>query len=603
MLQFIAFALAGIAQRPVRRGEPQASTGEWTQPVPRASWMPYITAPIGFGLLIGADWGRPFFPELGLVLILAVIGGLVAARQYLALRELAAAEAARHASERRARAIFDNAGVGITVNDLDGPVIIDVNQTFAEMVGYSPEELRGGGFSALTHPDELETFQSLTPKTIDGFQREIRFLRRDGTALWGNLTLSLLCDEADIPHQVIGVLQDITTRKEAEQIKDEFISVVGHELRTPLTSVRGSLGLLEGGVFGDLPEEATNMVALAVTNTDRLVRLINDILDIERMDAGRMELELAPIKSSEIIDNAIQVVEMTAAQARVTLTVDVQEDLAVNVDVDSIVRVLINLLDNAGKFSPTWSTVTITVTPKNGWALFSVKDTGRGIPSDRLETIFERFRQVDSSDAREKGGSGLGLAIALNIVEHNGGQISVESKLDQGSTFHFTLPLAGGRVTMLMCGSENGKANASGDRLAELQAIAPVFGSGTVLVVEDDPSLGQVLTETLIHKEITTQLVRTAEDAVEEIQRSQPGVLLLDLMLPGDDGFTVIERLRGDGLLNDTQLLGYTAMDLTTGDRERLQLGHTEFLSKANVSPQDIERRVSELMTPGDDSV
>jgi len=156
---------------------------------------------------------------------------------------------------------------------------------------------------------------------------------------------------------------------------------------------------------------------------------------------------------------------------------------------------------------------------------------------------------------------------------------------------------------MLMCGSENGKANASGDRLAELQAIAPVFGSGTVLVVEDDPSLGQVLTETLIHKEITTQLVRTAEDAVEEIQRSQPGVLLLDLMLPGDDGFTVIERLRGDGLLNDTHLLVYTAMDLTTGDRERLQLGHTEFLSKANVSPQDIERRVSELMTPGDDSV
>ncbi|HTA97346.1 MAG TPA: ATP-binding protein [Solirubrobacteraceae bacterium] len=406
-----------------------------------------------------------------------------------------------------------------------------------------PQELRGGDFSALTHPDELEAFQSLTPKTIDGFQREIRFLRRDGTALWGNLTLSLLRDEADVPRQVIGVLQDITGRKEAEQVKDEFISVVGHELRTPLTSIRGSLGLLEGGVFGELPEEATNMVALAVTNTDRLIRLINDILDIERMDAGRMELQLAPVKTSEIINNAMQVVQMTAAQARVTLAADVQEDLTVNIDADSILQVLVNLLGNAVKFSPRWSTVTITVAYKNGRALFSIKDTGRGIPDDRLETIFERFRQVDSSDAREKGGSGLGLAIARNIVEHHGGHISVESELGQGSTFYFTLPLAGGRVTMLMCGSENGKTNANGDRLAELQAIAPILGSGTVLIVEDDPSLGQVLTETLTHKEITTRLVRTAEDAVEEIRRSQPSVLLLDLMLPGDDGFTVIERL------------------------------------------------------------
>ncbi len=304
LLEFMAFTLAAVAQRPVRAGEPDALAGDWEQPIPRATWLPYLTAPIGFGLLIGVVWGEPFFPVLSLILILAAIGGLVAARQYLALRELAAAEAARRESERRSRAIFDNAGVGITVNDLQGPVIVDVNQTFSEMVGYSPEELRGGDFSALTHPDELDAFRSLTPATIEGFQREIRFLRRDGTALWGYLTLSLLRDETGVPRQVIGVLQDITTRRDAEQVKDEFISVVGHELRTPLTSIRGSLGLLEGGVFGELPEEAKSMVTLAVTNTDRLVRLINDILDIERMDAGRMELELAPVKASALVRNA-----------------------------------------------------------------------------------------------------------------------------------------------------------------------------------------------------------------------------------------------------------------------------------------------------------
>jgi PAS domain S-box-containing protein len=601
VLEFIAFALAGIAQKPVGAGDRTIAVRDWSQPAPRASWLPYITASIGFGLLIGVEWGRPFFPDLSLILILTLIGGLVAARQYLSLRELAAAETAQRVSERRSHAIFENAGVGITLSDLEGPVILDVNQTFSKMVEYSPEELRGGDFSTLTHPDEVEVFQSLTARTIDGFHREIRFLRRDGTALWGNLTLSLLRDESGIPQHVIGVLQDITTRKEAEHVKDEFISVVGHELRTPLTSIRGSLGLLEGGVFGELPQEAASMVALAVTNTDRLVRLINDILDIERMDAGRTELELAPVKASELVGNALQIVDMAATQARVTLATDVPEDLMVSVDSDRIVQVLVNLLGNAVKFSPRWSTVTVAVTAEHGRALFSIKDTGRGIPADRLETIFERFRQVDSSDAREKGGSGLGLTIARDIVEHHGGHMSVESEIGQGSTFYFTLPLVNSHVTMLVCGGENGDAHSGGGRFAELWAIAPVLESGTVLVVEDDPSLGTVLAEALGHREITTRLVRTADEAVEEIRRSQPSVLLLDLMLPGEDGFTVVERLRGEGLLSDTHLLVYTALDLNSGDRERLQLGHTEFLSKAKVTPQEVERRISELVQGRED--
>ncbi len=444
VLEFIAFALAGIAQRPIGPGDRAVAANEWSQPTPRASWLPYITAPIGFGLLIGVAWNKPFFPELSLVLILTMIGGLVAARQYLSLRELAAAERARRESERRSRAIFENAGVGITFSDLEGPVILDVNQTFSAMVGRSRDELRGGDFSAITHPDELEAFQSLTPKTIDGFQREIRFLRRDGNELWGILTLSLLRDEGGIPRNVIGVLQDITTRKEAEQVKDEFISIVGHELRTPLTSIRGSLGLLEGGVFGELPEDAQSMLELAVTNTDRLVRLINDVLDIERMDAGRIELELAPVSASALVANAIQVVQMNATQAGLTLLADVDEDLTVEVDADRIVQVLVNLLGNAIKFSPSRGTVTVTATAgaEPGRARFAVKDTGRGIPADRLESIFERFRQVDSSDAREMGGSGLGLAIARDIVSHHGGEMSVESEVGVGSTFYFTLPLA-----------------------------------------------------------------------------------------------------------------------------------------------------------------
>jgi signal transduction histidine kinase len=372
VLGSLLYALAAVCQQPITSSGQLDVPDEWSEPSSRASWLPYISAPIGFCVLIGVEWRRPFFPDLSLVLLLAAIGGLVAARQYLALRELAAAQSARRDSER---------------------------------------------------------------------------------------------------------------------VKDEFVSVVGHELRTPLTSIRGSLGLLEGGVFGELPKEAASMVELAVTNTDRLVRLINDILDVERMEAGRMEFQLAPVKASELVGNAMQIVQINATEARMTLTSDIEEDLTVWADSDRIVQVLVNLLGNALKFSPRWSTVIVKVSEAGGEAseasgeagggigeasgeagggvgeasgeagggvgeargeagggvgeaLFSVIDRGRGIPAEELGTIFERFRQVDSSDAREKGGSGLGLAISRDIIEHHGGHMSVQSDVGEGSTFSFTLPLS-----------------------------------------------------------------------------------------------------------------------------------------------------------------
>jgi signal transduction histidine kinase len=229
--------------------------------------------------------------------------------------------------------------------------------------------------------------------------------------------------------------------RESERLKDEFLSVVGHELRTPLTSIRGSLGLLEGGVLGELPQDAANMVAVAVINTDRLVRLINDILDIERMAAGRLSLDPAKVDAAELVDHSIQVVQAMADAAGVKLHTDVQP-LTVFADADRIIQTLVNLFGNAIKFSPAGSVVTVTVTRDHGCALFSVRDTGRGIPADRLEGIFERFRQVDASDSREKGGTGLGLPIARGIVEQHGGRIWAESHQCEGSTLRFTLPLA-----------------------------------------------------------------------------------------------------------------------------------------------------------------
>jgi signal transduction histidine kinase len=240
------------------------------------------------------------------------------------------------------------------------------------------------------------------------------------------------------------MLEDITRRKTAERVKDEFVSVVGHELRTPLTSIRGSLGLLEGGVMGELPEQAADMLGTAVSNTDRLVRLINDILDVERIDAGRADLDLAPVPAADLVRESLPVLEAVAEEAGVTIEVEADDDLTVVADSDRIVQTLTNLIGNAIKFSERGGAIAVGATRDLDHAVFSVRDAGRGIPADQLESIFDRFSQVDVSDAREKGGTGLGLAIARGIVEHHGGRIWAESVSGRGATFCFTLPIASG---------------------------------------------------------------------------------------------------------------------------------------------------------------
>lgn len=236
--------------------------------------------------------------------------------------------------------------------------------------------------------------------------------------------------------------------RESERVKDEFLSIASHELRTPLTAICGSLGLLEAGVLGELPEDAANMVAIASVNTDRLVRLVGDVLDMERMAAGRLELAPVGVEARELVEQSLTVVQANADSAGVELRCEVpprergSRPITVWADPDRVVQVLVNLLGNAIKFSSRGDRVTVTVSHDEDGALFSVRDTGRGIPADRLESVFDRFRQVDASDAREKGGTGLGLPIARAIVEQHGGRMWVRSSEGEGSTFCFTLPVA-----------------------------------------------------------------------------------------------------------------------------------------------------------------
>lgn len=236
--------------------------------------------------------------------------------------------------------------------------------------------------------------------------------------------------------------RDISVYKEVDRLKSEFVSVVSHELRTPLTAIRGALGLLEGGVLGRLSPDMSEMVTMARSNSERLIRLINDMLDLDKIESGRMELRPGWFAPAEVAREIERELEASLAEARLSLVIDVDPDMQIHGDRDRVAQVLINLIGNAAKFSPPGGAIHVSGHRPEGGATvrFQVRDSGPGIAKDHLPRLFRKFSQLDASDRREKGGTGLGLAICKAIVEQHGGSIGVDSELGQGATFHFEMP-------------------------------------------------------------------------------------------------------------------------------------------------------------------
>lgn len=241
---------------------------------------------------------------------------------------------------------------------------------------------------------------------------------------------------------VLVTFRDLTRRREVDRMKAEFVSVVSHELRTPLTSIHGALGLLASGLLGEATTKGKRMLDIAVSNTDRLIRLINDILDLEKFDSGRMTLRRVSCHARDLIKNAAGEMRAMAQKHNVEFRLG-SENALIHADPDRMVQCLTNLMSNAIKFSNSGTAVSVRARRLGSYACFEVSDQGRGIPADMQESIFERFHQVDATDSRNKGGTGLGLAICRTIVRQHGGRIWVESELEKGSTFYFTIPLAG----------------------------------------------------------------------------------------------------------------------------------------------------------------
>jgi PAS domain S-box-containing protein len=347
---------------------------------------------------------------------------------------------------REQKILLDSVADGIFGLDPDGLVSF-ANPAAARLLGASPASLTGKPVHDLLHGcaslsnqcgEDCALLHATGSLRLLATSSEETLFRVDGSSFRVDYALTPIIDDGRLTGSVFS-FRDISQRYALDRLKDEFISTVSHELRTPLTAICGALGLLSFGNLGPVNEKAANLLRIALANSDRLVRLINDILDLDRIQSGRQHFAFRPVQLVQIVRQAIDGMTPVAEAAHVRLIHD-SVPVEIVADPDRLLQVLTNLLSNAVKFSPPNATVSILISRGEDGVNLAVVDEGRGIPEEKLEAIFGRFQQVDASDSRQKGGTGLGLAICRTIVQQHTGRIWAERNSGRGSTFRVFLP-------------------------------------------------------------------------------------------------------------------------------------------------------------------
>ncbi len=428
---------------------------------------------------------------------------------------------------RQQEILLDSVADGICGVDRRGMVSF-ANPAAGKLLGAPTSRLTGKQVHDLLHgfaPPDRKCGEDCTLRRVTGrqvaFAGEDTVYRADGSAVPSEYFFTPILDQGRFSGSVLS-FRDISQRYALDRLKDEFISTVSHELRTPLTSIRGALGLLSSGILGQINDKAANLLRIAVTNSDRLVRLINDILDLERIQSGREPITFRPLQLSEVVRQAMDGMQPVADAAGVQLIHDTTE-VEVTGDPDRLLQVLTNLLSNAVKFSVPNSTVSVMMRPGTSGVTLSVIDQGRGIPADKLEAIFGRFQQVDASDSRQKGGSGLGLAICRSIVIQHSGRIWAERNPVRGSTFRVFLPYH--------------PAPAGAPLPAEMIA------QGTVLLADANRVTRPLMVEKLSRHGYTVVESSTVEETLAAARQGVQAILL-DTSLDGMNGWEILGLLR-----------------------------------------------------------
>ena len=465
----------------------------------------------------------PIFDQYG-----SVVGASTIARDITQSKQ---AEIRLKNSESRIRAIVENVLDGIITIDAKGTVQT-MNRAAEQIFGYKSEEVVGENVKMLMpenysveHDSYLSNYLTTGNAKVIGIGREVTGLRKDDSVFPMELAVSEMQIEGE--HIFTGIVRDITERKKIERMKSEFVSTVSHELRTPLTSIRGALGLVLGRSSDKLPEDVRKMIEMANRNSERLTLLINDILDLEKIESGQLEFTFGEINLGAVARRAIEDNQGFSQEHGVTLEMKNCADSALVLgDEHRLLQVFANLISNAVKFSPKGAKVEISVVLNDRDCHVAVRDYGPGIPYEFRASIFKRFAQADSSDSREKGGTGLGLSISKAIIEHHGGTIGYNSVPGEGAEFGFSLPTLGKRLKSQKIACEKSRA----------------------IICEGDADVAAVLEGMIRAEGVTCDIAQTASRTRELIKERKYSLLLLDLLLPDEDGLKLLQELREDPL-------------------------------------------------------
>ena len=488
-------------------------------------------------------------------------------------------------------AIVEGSGDAIVGIDIDG-VIVSWNPAAELLYGYRSIEALGRPIGIVIPSDKLSQMNEQFAGVLNGdavghFETVLH--SKFGALLDVDLTMSPIRNAQGVVVGISTIARDISLRKEADRRISEFYSTVSHELRTPLASIRASLGLLEGGVAGVIGGDALQLVEIARAESDRLIRLINDILDLRKIESGKLELKLKLVRLSDMLRTLLDSMRPMADEHQVKITLEKDESVDYMVmDRDRVIQVLANLLSNGIKFSPRGETITLAVadaSPAQSKAIrFTVADKGPGIKEDDMHKLFGKFQQLDSSDTRAKGGTGLGLAICKAIVEQHGGIVGVDSVPGIGSSFWFELPIVELPTAVPLPEAKQHSPRTRRD------------GPVQVVIIEDDKSTLDLLERQLEPLGLNCFAASDGISALQLVREKHPDLIILDIGVPAPDGFEIVKTLRTEFAAR-TPLIVYTSLDLSETDKTCLTLGVSRHLVKSRTSQEDFLSAVRELVS------
>ena len=484
-------------------------------------------------------------------------------------------ERERYESEQRMKTVIDNMLGGLVISDTHGR-IETINPAAEQMFGYAPGELVGESLRKLMAVSDEEAGaildQMLGPMIGKVTEWEVA-RRKDGSTF--SLELSLSTFTTDDGQHLASHIRDISERREIDRMKNEFVAVVSHELRTPLTSIRGALQL----VLADPPAfqnpEHSQLLDIALKNSERLIRLINDILDVSKIEAGQVKLRLRTCDVGGIIRTSLESVAEMARSARVRFIVDDADRLLVRADADRLVQVVTNLLSNAVKFSPANAAIHIASRVAEPFVEIAVQDSGPGMTREELSQLFGKFRQLDSSATRHQGGTGLGLSISKALIEQHGGTITVRSEPGHGSTFTISLPAA--TEPLELAAGDGGRTAAGAQHV--------------VILAEDDDDLREVMAHALTRKGFRVMAAPNGDVARSLYATTPCDAVVVDLHMPVSDGFALIAHVREDERGRETPILVVSGSNTGRGEDRSMSLGANVFFTK----PVDPDQLVAEL--------